>query len=559
MNNQYLWELLNLNEDFNYKNVDLAYKNIKTKNPNIDFAWKVLRDKYYSEIYKKYKNVDMVIRAGFIQDALTLDEVDFYKLNLLTTPFGKILNHLKSKKIERPVVLLSTGGFCPLHDGHIHMMEMARQTLENNGYTVVGGYFSPSHETYVSTKPYYNTNTHKRLELCQNQVENSDWLMVDPWESNHVRTYINFTDVYHRLKLYLNKYINNQIEVAYVCGADNVNFMYSFENQGIGVSINRDGFNQEFENVKKEINSQNVFFINNESNTKYLSSRYIRKNELPITSNKVNDGHYIIRNEGLLPLSHFKNLTTINKLQVAHNQFLKQFLFSLQNIFHHQMKINIVDINEQVENANNKLRDKKTISLDSYYNGTYNLKVSRMFDISDTQKRYISLIGNLGKETIEEQVTKIKSDNYILVDDDSVTGKTLNNIMSFLPNHIQIDDIYLLSSLFENKIFDVVDLRDFIIGAENSGLVVRLPNCEIIRVPYVAPYVSLKSRANISSEKQFSSIIWTLNKEFYTTINENITLLEVDHNFKTLMNFIGFQDNSRMVDICDWHIKMLNN
>ena len=79
-------------------------------------------------------------------------------LSLLTTPVSKLID-FKEKK-ENPVVLLSTGGFDPIHDGHIYMMEFAKEALEKKGYHVIGGYLSPSHESYVSTKPYYKINAY---------------------------------------------------------------------------------------------------------------------------------------------------------------------------------------------------------------------------------------------------------------------------------------------------------------------------------------------------------------------------------------------------------------
>ena len=128
--NKLLWEELNLDENFNYKNVDEAYKNIKNKTPRTAFSWKVLRDKYYSEIYREYKDEDLLVRAGFVPDPFTLEEIDFYNIDLLTTPFDKLKSNID--KIENPIVLLSTGGFYPIHDGHIKMMEDAKKVLTAN-------------------------------------------------------------------------------------------------------------------------------------------------------------------------------------------------------------------------------------------------------------------------------------------------------------------------------------------------------------------------------------------------------------------------------------------
>ena len=194
---------------------------------------KILNDRFYSKVYDKYKNYDLLVEAGFIDSKI--EAKDFYNLNLLTTPVDKISSNIKNTK--KPVVLLSTGGFLPLHQGHFDMMELAKKELEKEGYDVVGGYFSPSHEDYVSTKPDYNSCLGKRLFQCQKAVENSSWLMIDPWESMYTYTYINFTSVIDRLEKYLQLHVKKEIKVVYVFGGDNAKFNYCFEEDGDRKSV----------------------------------------------------------------------------------------------------------------------------------------------------------------------------------------------------------------------------------------------------------------------------------------------------------------------------------
>ena len=97
---------------------------------------KILKDEYYRKVYKKYSDIETVIKAGFIYDKLDQDSLNYYNLSLLTTPVSKLKDFSDE---EKPVVLLSTGGFDPIHDGHIYMMEFAKETLEKNGYKVIGG------------------------------------------------------------------------------------------------------------------------------------------------------------------------------------------------------------------------------------------------------------------------------------------------------------------------------------------------------------------------------------------------------------------------------------
>lgn len=559
---EYLWDILNLDKNFKCADVDIAYSKIENKTDEVKLAWKILRDEYYSEIYKKYLSIDIVIKAGFILDNIDLEDIDYYNLNFLTTPVSKIIENMKDKAIKNPVVLLTTGGFDPIHEGHLYMMDFAKKVLEKNGYNVVGGYLSPSHESYVSTKPYYKINSYERLDLCQECVKDSKWLMIDPFESIYVKTYVNFTDIIQRLELYLKKHINSNIQVAYVFGGDNSEFMYCFENKGIGICIEREGYSEKFNQMKNKFKGKNHFFINNKSIVSTYSSRHIRQMKGYNYNNQnydKEDGDYVIRNEGMIPFANYKQNVNEEMLKKVHEGFLEQLVELIRQAFDNKLDVKTINMEEQLKKAYSILEAKQTISLDTYYRGTYNIETSRLFDISDIQKKYISLIGRIGHDTVKNQIQKIEDGNYILVDDDSATGKTIREVMSNLPERINIEQIFLLASMENEKIFDIVDLRDFIIGAKNGGLVVRLPNKEIARSPYMLPYVSLKTRATISASKEMETSIrlWKMNKEFYQKIGGDITLGQTDSGFKKLMNYIGFKDDTLLVDICNWHIKKL--
>lgn len=553
-----LWEELKLDKNFKYIDVDVAYKNLKNKTPRATFAWKVLRDKYYSEVYREYKDEDLLIKAGFVPDPFTLEEIDYYNIDLLTTPFDKLKENVND--LKNPIVLLSTGGFYPIHDGHIKMMEEAKKVLSEDGYDVIGGYLSLSHDDYISTKPYYISDQYERINEGREYLKNNDWLMIDPWESIYVRTPINFTDVIERLQKYLQKYIDKRIKVAYIFGGDNVEFMYCFKKNGIAVCLNRDGYDELFIKTMK-IKNDNMYFIDNLNSSSLLSSRYIReKHSKKIISYK-DVGNYLIRNESLLPLSNLIREDNKELLQQLQEEFLNEFMRLLSNCFDNKIFIKVINMEFQLKDAYDYLQKQNTINLDSYFRGTYNLEVSRLFNVSSYQDKYIKLIGRLWHETIEEQVKKIKNGSYVLVDDDSVTGRTLNSIREKLPTDVVINGTYLLANSINEKVFDVVDLRDFIIGTTNSGLVVKLPNGIYTRAPYVMPYVNLTTRASIppSRERDFSIAVWQMNKQFYQKYDKNFKLKNADSNFITLMNYIGFNSEDTMVEICEWHINKLSN
>ena len=510
---------------------------------------KMMADKFYKDVFLKY-GFSTAIEAGFVYDSF--NDKSYYNLNALTTPFDKLNMH----DVKNPVVLLSTGGFTPIHAGHIKMMELAKQVLNSNGYNVIGGYISPSHDNYAGKKPYNTKESPDRVYDAQEAVKNNNWIMIDPWESLYVSDYINFTDVIERLEQYLKKHINPKIRVAYVFGDDNIDFMYCFENKGIGICVERNGSKMAFGWQKHYFKKyKNCFFIENKSKESKLSSIYIRKS---ITNNKTEDSAdalYAVRNESIIPLNYLNEYK--NKLSMAQKMFLNGFLAILKETI--QNKIIVLPVNKQIES----FKENNVISLDPYFSGEYNIDVSRLFPISSPQISSIALINRPGSEDIDTQINKIKPGNYCLVDDDSATGTTIQFIKSKLPKNVIISKTCFLTEGYignNEKLYDIIDLRDFIFGAKDGGLVVKLPNNKIVRTIYSAPYVSLPRRAKIPAikEKEFSRKVWELNKKFYEYIDCKMALESLDKNTVNLMLYMGFKLSDKVVDICDYHINLLS-
>ena len=64
---------------------------------------------------------------------------------------------------------------------------------------------------------------------------------------------------------------------------------------------------------------------------------------------------------------------------------------------------------------------------------------------------------------------------------------------------------------------EVVDSRDFLLGADHGGLVVALPRGRIGRAPYLFPYVDPTVRASVrpSRSHAFAIETWRLNAELF--------------------------------------------
>ncbi|KAJ4420091.1 Nicotinamide/nicotinic acid mononucleotide adenylyltransferase 1 [Neurospora sp. IMI 360204] len=80
-----------------------------------------------------------------------------------------------------PLVLVACGSFSPITFLHLRMFEMASDFVRfNTSFEVCGGYLSPVSDAY---KKAGLAPGHHRVEMCSRAVEQSSWLMVDPFET----------------------------------------------------------------------------------------------------------------------------------------------------------------------------------------------------------------------------------------------------------------------------------------------------------------------------------------------------------------------------------------
>ena len=482
----------------------------------IETIFNIMKDPYYSVLFERTKNIKLCFESGFINTPPVK-----YNDNILTTPLNKI--HIDDT-VTNPVVLLSTGGFNPIHNGHILMLKKAKNMLENYGYDVIGAFLSPSHESYVSTKENYIDNQFDRLNYNYKILQNYDWINIDTWESLCNDRYINFTIVIDRLEKYLRRFVRSDIKVAYVCGDDNIYFMNVFKEKGLGICVERN--NPRFDMISRQIFSPNIFYIKDAVITD--SSRNMRKIPQKIDFN----GTYIIRDEGILP---FKNINVPEKEKIKAQEFFKKnFLKIIKKYI--PLEVKLVSVEEEIKNAKKKLKNVNTLSIDTFFAGKYNLDISRQFYFSDAQITNTKLVESPFSKNLEMQIKDLPNETFTLVDDDSVSGKTI----SLLKEKIKLDNIFLLSSIYKGDIFDVIDLRDFIFGTYKSGLVVDFFN-KNIRVPYIYPYVNLYTRANIIDAKSFTREIINLNIAMYKNFFPSLTTDSLDSSFVMLCEKQGFK------------------
>uniref|UniRef100_A0A6V2T1S6 Cytidyltransferase-like domain-containing protein n=1 Tax=Heterosigma akashiwo TaxID=2829 RepID=A0A6V2T1S6_HETAK len=144
--------------------------------------------------------------------------------------FGKLRAQLISASLgdqsadRKPyAALLTTGSLNPIHKMHVEMLEIARRHLSQY-FKVVGGFISPSHDSYVKSKMRSVAGTQKwciphREKLCKLALMDSDWISADLWEFN-CSSFVDFFSVFQQLQNSLNESINVPVQLLYVCGED---------------------------------------------------------------------------------------------------------------------------------------------------------------------------------------------------------------------------------------------------------------------------------------------------------------------------------------------------
>ena len=442
-----------------------------------------------------YRNLseDKAIKHGHLPQKLPNFNLDIY-----TTP----THHLLKK--ENPAVLLTTGGFAPLHDGHIEMMEKAKEALESKGYNVVGGYFNHSHDSYVKTKDeHWIMDANIRIQQGRDKIENIEWLEVDPWGSLYVPEDIDFTTVYERMKAYLKRW-HGDCEVIYVYGSDN-DFGPAWS-KGKAICVKRPGHPlEEHKNV-----------INVEANN-LDASREIRKQLKK--EKKVEKKQFIVLRNDIKHILKDENFK-------GKEQELTIIFENIKYLLNKYSGFKIVETEIDRDQSFVDSLEEKTLSIDKCVVGDYNFDTSRSFFAAANQQKSHSQCIDFENFDIPKGLT--------LIDDDVSTGSTLSLMKErFEPTQVYLTIMENLKSLNYNHAdcYDVIDFRDFIYGAPDGGLLTQFG-----RQIYALPYVNLAKRASIFPEytQEFSKEIWKLNKTLH---RGNVTVARIIEKHIKLLSY----------------------
>lgn len=451
-------------------------------------SWKIERDPYYGDIFRNSENgLEAVEAAGYFDDS-TVEPYDILSsLDDMSTPINFIKNRLDLIGTNKSVILLTTGSFCPIHDGHIEMMEIAKRKMEEKGYVVLGGYFAPDHDEYIFSKVKDKPlKIYQRLKFIIEKIKqknNQDWLDIDLWPGFFRKEAINFTEIIYRLQLYVKKHIGIEIPVVFVFGSDNYRFMNAFKLKGMGCMVTRPG------NVYNSYDwDNNRHFIaegySTMSSTKHRSMYDDCTPEMPTK--------YILRQSD----------------DPREEKILECLMDHLSG-----KEVQVLKVSDQLKTFDNTWGNKKVISLDSLTKSNFNIGISRLYDYMGY--RQLGYTSRPNCKSLTEQIEIIdKNNSYILFDDDIHSGNTMNTTRRILElNCIKIVGI---ASYINSVNEEIIDVRDFLFDNDNSGLVIQVINGDSKRFPYIYPYVCPYLRSSIPNPFEFSDDI--------RKINENLTL-----------------------------------
>jgi NAD+ synthetase len=544
---------------------------------------KLQRDPFYGPLTGLI-GVEGAWEAGYFEDSRATLAADPRADNdWLCTPVFKARNRLRERSGKPLAVLLTTGALCPVHPGHVEMLEQARLALEKQGIGVLAGYLSPSHDEYVLGKCGSQVpSAAHRLHLCRQAVLDSDWLMVDEWEALHTSVALNFTDVIERLTGYLNRHLNcaQPIRVYYVFGSDNARFALTFAQRGQAICVERPGFAERLEQYAAHpllVDNPRTLFLRGAGMPDMASSQ-VRGGDSQVLTAPVRElwdvwqepepgsrpTRLFLRNEGEWAVQHWVDRLGSEALQQACRRFVTGVCEAVQQGFREArlpdppspLQLDVLSIQEQRERARQRAQGVSILSLDPCLPGTVNLGVSRCFELCANEIRP-GMVARPGWPGLQEQLAAIPAGNYWLVDDDIATGHTMKEVMAALPAHCRIEHQEALCQLPDVRstgLVDLGDLRDFLLGSWEGGLVVALPDGSLARVPYLQPYVNPADRLSlpISQSFAFSRRIWQLNLEFFEGFS--LTLADTPPALRQLTDYLGLPLDLSLADWCRWHL-----
>lgn len=488
-------------------------------------------DKLHNEPFFKDLSHEDAIAGGYFTP--THEKINWNQhINIPCTPINFLA---EASNEDKPVVLISTGAHCPLHNGHISIMESARDAVEEKGYKVIGGYLSSGHDQYIKEKTGSDwMPIHDRLKWA-NELLTQDWLAMDPWEGVFAPGAVNFTSVVYRLQEYIKRFYiyASNVKIFFVCGDDNARFLIPFENTEIGIVIaQRPGYN-EIRSIFEERASdeKDIIFCYSDINT---SSTEIRKQS---------------------KYRKYKNRKEIQAYARLYDSKIEEEVLNILRNYYSQVWPKFVE--DQTEDIQEYTKFKHpVINMDVETNFGNKLDISRLYD--NFGQKQLGYTHRPGSKILPEQFLKFFREGIrkcYLFDDDIYTGNTMRYVEKQLKMYF-IDVVGKISFAAGNTPdHDIVDIKDFLLMYNDGGLVTKIKG-DLVRVPYIYPFVDPCARASIQDPLQFSIDMWKKSMRLYYRLNPIYLRDNLQYNFLTKL---GFKSDNTLYDVCEYYYKLLTN
>lgn len=136
------------------------------------------------------------------------------------------IDEVKKSSLQ-PLVMISTGSYCPPHSVHLQNFLVAKEGIKDK-YIPLLGLISPSHDRYVKgkLKSSWALPCRMRVEMLDDIIKaqgEDDWLMADPWEGEQPK-FVDFPTVFatrgKEVAKMAEDILGREVEVAFIMGAD---------------------------------------------------------------------------------------------------------------------------------------------------------------------------------------------------------------------------------------------------------------------------------------------------------------------------------------------------
>lgn len=502
----------------------------------------IRRDMWYRPLWDATGNIDVVVAAGWFEEQLDADgRRAVGEVANIITPWHK----LDFRDGVGNAVLITTGAFDPLHDGHVDIIEQAATHLRGCGYHITGGYLAVDHDHYVATKHADAANSHLRVNAAQQQLSDHQYLMVDPWPATWAPTALNFTTIIDRTRRYLHHHLNERfhdletsggtVHYFYVYGSDNNNFHRAFEaapDWSKAVCVTRG-------NIEATA-GPNVHTVTGRHVT---SSTQLRHTGTPTPTPKPAQGVYMLRDD----LTESLEQHTIEEAAV--DAFRNELVRALDDAVGGRELV-VVTPTEQQQLLNDVVDGRLVVSLDTWVAGDVQLGVSRTFHVADGQHVAGPVTERPDIERVFDAVSVGAGSRFVIVDDDICTGATVTHAANIIGQHPeQAISLGQLSAGAGTTISDIVDARDFCVIAAAGGLVVDVDG-DICRVPYLHPAVSLLTRATLHSAHidTFRQRLVDANVSLLT--GSGLVVGDLEPAQRRWWHLCGYTDSTPAVEVC---------